>query len=186
MPRALFLPLFTSSVTASVSIRSLVGGTIGTVLLGGPGASSSPHTALSCRLSLTAFFDDFLRLSTTFATKNWTISTNKLSVPKSFCRILMRLGVSVWRSCPRERSSLVGSRRLSEVQSVTVVARRLESIYMVHRVFFLNLLAATPLIMFWVKDRETHSVFFKLKYIYHTVLYKIRVYGALIWSIYIL
>ena len=128
MPRALFLPLFTSSVTASVSIRSLVGGTIGTVLLGGPGASFSPHTALSCRLSLTAFFDDFLRLSTTFATKNWTISTNTLSVPKSFCRILMRLGVSVWRSCPRERSSLVGSRRLSEVQSVTVVARRLEII----------------------------------------------------------
>ena len=63
MPRALFLALFTSSVTASVSFRSLVGGTIGmvsTVLLGGPGASFSPHTALSYRLSLTAFFDDFL------------------------------------------------------------------------------------------------------------------------------
>ena len=131
MPRALFLPLFTSSVTASVSFRSLVGGTIGivSIVLGGPGASFSPHTALSCRLSFTAFSDDFLRLSwTTFATKNWTVSTSELSMSKSFCRISMRLSVSVWRSSPRERSSLVGSRRLSEVQSITLVARRLESI----------------------------------------------------------
>lgn len=77
MPKALFLPLFTGSVTASVSFRSLAGGTIGMVsivLFGGPGASFSPHTALSCRLCLTAFSDDFLRLSwTTFAMKNWTV-----------------------------------------------------------------------------------------------------------------
>ena len=58
------------------------------VLFGGAEASFSPHTAFSCRLSLTAFSDDFLRLSwTTFAMKNWTVSTSKLSVPKSFCRI---------------------------------------------------------------------------------------------------
>ena len=60
MSRYLFLPLFTTSVTASVSFRSLVGGTIGmvsTVLLGGPGASFSPHT--KCFV-LQTVFDSFL------------------------------------------------------------------------------------------------------------------------------
>lgn len=77
-----FVFTFISSVTASVSFRSLVGGTIGTVLWGSR-SQFQPTYVFVLQTVFDSFFDDFLRLSwTTFATKNWTISTSKLSVQK--------------------------------------------------------------------------------------------------------
>jgi len=71
-------------------------GMVRTAVLGGPGASSSPHTAVSFRLSLTTLFDNCLRLTwTKFAMKNSTGSTSTLSMPKSYCRMSVRPDVSV-------------------------------------------------------------------------------------------
>lgn len=95
------------------------GGLLGQFLGSQEPVSAHILPCLSCRLSLTAFFDDFLRLSwTTFATKLDHINQQIIRA-KKLLQDIDETAVSVSEGAVPE-GSLVGSRRLSEVQSLSL------------------------------------------------------------------